>query len=354
MRSVASLAAAAAVFGAVSAAPAVAPRTLPGTVYPLPNGFPNPSAKAELAIQQQAHGTEPNGPPPPSLSAEGVTNLQLIALNEIFEVAYFTELLANITKHEHGYTFDDKNEEAFVIEALTAIQAQEELHALNANGALAHFNVAPIEPCRYSFPVNTFADAIALASTFTDVVLGTLQDVSVIFGENGNADLSGAIASVIGQEGEQNGWYRILQSKIPSALPFLTASARDFAFTAIQSFVIPGSCPNIDTIKLTTFEGLTVVTPPTAHTCDIELSYKGSEQTLYVVYINQQNVPVVETPTVVSNKGGVVTLKAAFPYEQYEMNGLTIAALTTSKGPFASADDVAAATKYGPGLIEIN
>jgi len=36
------------------------------------------------------------------------------------------------------------------------------------------------------------------------------------------------------------------------------------------------------------------------------------------------------------------------------LNGLTIAALTNSAGPFGSVDDVALATVAGPGLIEIN
>ena len=82
-----------------------------------------------------------------------------------------------------------------------------------------------------------------MAKTFTDVVLGTLQDVSVIFAQNGDTALPGLVASVIGQEGEQNGFYRILQNQnlIPAALPFLTASTRDFAFSALQSFV-DGQC----------------------------------------------------------------------------------------------------------------
>ncbi len=36
------------------------------------------------------------------------------------------------------------------------------------------------------------------------------------------------------------------------------------------------------------------------------------------------------------------------------VNGLTIAVITNSAGPFSSADEVAAATLFGPGLVEIN
>jgi hypothetical protein len=35
------------------------------------------------------------------------------------------------------------------------------------------------------------------------------------------------------------------------------------------------------------------------------------------------------------------------------MNGLTIAAVTNGAGPFATADAVAQASIFGPGLIEI-
>ena len=171
--------------------------------------------------------------------------MQLIEFNENFEVAFFSSLLHNITASFSGFEIKDANQKTVVIEAITAVLAQEELHAANARGALAHFNHQTINPCpSYKFPTTTFGDAIGLAKTFTDVVLGTLQDVIVIFAENNDDALTGAVASVVGQEGEQNGFYRILQNQnlIPSALPFLTTSTRDFAFSALQGFV-DGACP---------------------------------------------------------------------------------------------------------------
>jgi hypothetical protein len=72
-------------------------------------------------------------------------------------------------------------------------------------------------------------------------------------------------ASVIGQEGEQNGFYRSMLGKVPSALPFLTTGTREFAFSSlVQTFVVPGSCPNINTIPLPVFAPLTLVTAPIA------------------------------------------------------------------------------------------
>lgn len=330
----------------------------------LSNGFPNidnPSS-ALTAIEIQAHGTLPNGPPPTSITATTEGILRLIAFNELFEVAYFTALLQNVTDNASGYEIADSGVKQFVLNALTAVQAQEELHALNANGALAHFNAGPIKPCEYKFPVDNFQDAIALASTFTDVVLGTLQDALLGLATDGDHGLIEGVASVIGQEGEQNGFYRTILGKTPSALPFLTTSTPQFAFSALnQNFIVPGTCPNENEINLPIFDVLTPVNPPTdAVNTEIEFQVTApaggyaSTSGWSIVYINQQNLPIVEPITDVSTKGNIISFKAAFPGQTNLMNGLTIAAVTTSAGPFATADDVAAVTIAGPGLIEIN
>lgn len=333
--------------------------------FPLSNGFPNianPSPQL-TAIEQQAMGTLPNGPPPASVTADTLTSLELIAFNELFEVAFFTDLIYNITNNVPGYQVGGDGVQQFVLNALTAVQAQEELHALNANGALAHFGASPVQPCKYQFPVSTFADAIALASTFTDVVLGTLQDVQSKLATDGDAGLIRGIGSVIGQEGEQNGYYRTLLNKIPSALPFLTTSTREFAFSALnQNFVVPGSCPNIGEISLPVFAPLTVVTSNIQPaTQNLQFSFTATPSAsaasaggLSVVYINQQNLPVVEPLLNPTQSGNIVSFSAAFPYDQFEMNGLTIAAVVQGSGPFASADAVAQAAIFGPGLIELN
>jgi hypothetical protein len=333
--------------------------------FPLANGFPNitnPSTQLTI-IEDKAHGSLPNGGPPANITDNTVTSLQLIAFNEIFEVAFFTELINNITSNADGYRIQDGFARSFILKTLIAVQAQEELHALNANGALAHFNHPPIQPCQYNFPVSNFEDAIALASTFTDVVLGTLQDVVTLFGQDGDNGLVAGVAAVIGQEGEQNGYYRTLQGKIPSALPFLTASTREFAFSALnQDFVVPNSCPNSDLINLPVFSALNVLTSSdvAVESQSIQFSvaasgWSSSYPPTTLVYINQQNTPVVETIQNVTTSGDVITFEAAFPFNRATFgNGLTIAAVTNSTGPFTSASEVADVTVFGPGLIEIH
>lgn len=328
--------------------------------FPLDNGFPDikvPSAEL-TAIQKQAHGTIPNGPLPKQLSDASATNFQLIAFNEIFEVAYFTSLLKNITSGE----FDAGKGAAkdFVVESITAVQAQEELHALGANAILASAGRTPVQPCEYKFPATDFDTAIATASLFTDVVLGTLQAAQNTFATTGDDAVVGLIGSVIGQEGEQNGYYRATGKKIPSALPFLTGGSGAFAFSALnQLFVVPGSCGNLDDIKIPILQPLTVVTPPAAADSEVTYSYPVDPSItdpsgLRLVLINQQNVPLVQKLENIKLEGDVVTFTSPFPYTNASLNGLTIAAVTNGKTSFASPDEVAAAAVWGPGLIEVN
>ncbi|KAI1625325.1 hypothetical protein EDD37DRAFT_382702 [Exophiala viscosa] len=333
--------------------------------FPLANGFPNvqnPSS-ALTQIEDAAHGTLPNGAPPPSINPDDLLSQRLIAFNELWEVAFFTELLANVTNNVAGYQFQDQNQRQSVITALTAIQAQEELHALNANGVLNHFNAGPIQPCTYVAPVSDFPSAIALAAKFTDVVLGTLGDVIVKLGLNGDAKLARGVVGVVGQEGEQNGYYRELLGEIPSAAPFLTASTREFAFSALnQDFVVAGSCPNINTINLPIFGVLNLETPTVAAQ-DQQLTFSfdaagqyskwTSWQGLNLVYINQQNTPVAIPISGAQVSGSQVTFSANFPFTENLMFGLTIAVVTNGAGPFADVDAVAAATLFGPALIEV-
>lgn len=330
-----------------------------GKYFPLQNGFPNPSPDQIVAIQKQAFGTLSNAPPPASLSAEGVKNLQLVALNELFEVAFFSELVYNVTNKLPGYDLGYGHE--YVMDTLHAIVAQEQLHLLNANGALKKFDKEPIQPCKYAFPVTDFQSAIALAGTFTDVVLGTLQDVNQIFAKNGDFGLVRGVSATLGNEAEQEGFFRLVQKKRASSQPFLTTGVRDFAFTAIQGFVIPGSCPNIDTIPLKTFKPLNVLSKdiqPKTQNLKFSFAKKdaGTEDwaSLALVFINGQNEPVEKQLQNVSVEGDNVVFEAAFPFDEFLMHGLTLAAVTKGAGPFVAAPDVAQAAIFGPGLIEID
>ena len=344
--------------------------------YPLSNGFSD-TVQDILEIEQAAGGTAINATASPLFAPFGVADttlvvLRLIAFNEIFEVAFFTEVLTNITNNVPGYDIPAGFDRDYILATFKAIQAQEELHALNANGGLAVFDTknvtGPIQPCEYNFPVSTFDEAINLANTCTDVVLGTLQDAATALGADGDIGLIRGIASVIGQEGQQDGFFRFLQDRTPSAQPFLTASAGPFAFSALnQNFVVPGSCPqDINSFGLPpVFGSLTVLNTPIGSGDQIltfqavqSPSYKvDSFSDLEVAYISGQNLPVVEPVTNVKSIGnGIWEFDAFFPQETDVMHGLTIAALIPKATTFNSTstvDDVANVALFGPGLIEI-
>ncbi|KAI5362653.1 hypothetical protein Slin14017_G063340 [Septoria linicola] len=328
--------------------------------FPLANGFPNlkvPSPEL-LAVEKKAQGTLPNTPLPKKLSDASATNFQLIAFNEIFEVAYFNSLLNNITSGE--YDVGSGAAKDFIVKAIDSVQAQEQLHATGANAILASAGRTTIQPCSYKFPASDFDTAIATASLFTDVVLGTLSAAQTVFASTGDADVVGLIGSVIGQEGEQNGYYRATGRKIPSALPFLTGGAGAFAFSALnQLFVVPGTCGNLQDINIPILKPLTVVTPPMAADSDVTYSYPidpsiTDPSGLRLVLINQQNAPIVQELQNVKVEGQTVTFTAPFPYTNATLNGLTIAAVTNGKTSFATPDEVANAAVWGPGLIEVN
>ena len=236
---------------------------------------------------------------------------------------------------------------------------QEQLHALGVNGILESANQTAIEPCQYQFPVSTFLQAITLAQTFTDVVLGTLPEAQAIFAADAGDEspLVPLLGSVLAQEGEQNGFYRLVQKKTPSAAPFLTGGSPSFAFTAIQAFIVPGSCPQpLSSINLTTFGPLTVLTTPEPKNSTLEFSVPGTvaTSTNSIVYLSGQNLPVTVPISNVTSVGGKYQFSASFPFASGFANGLTIAALVKGVGQtFKSNDAVAAATVYGPGLIEV-
>lgn len=221
-------------------------------------------------------------------------------------------------------------------------------------------NQTAIKPCQYQFPVTTFAQAVLLAQTFTDIVLGTLPEAQAIFAADAGDEspLIPLFGSVLAQEGEQVGFYRFAQKKVPSAAPFLTGGSPSFAFTAIQMFIVPGSCPQpLSNVNLTTFGPLTVVTTPEPKNMTLEFAVPGavSSYNNSIAYLSGANLPVTVPISNMSYVAGTSHFSASFPFASGFANGLTIAALVKGAGmTFASNDAVAAATLYGPGLIEVN
>ncbi|KAL9599057.1 MAG: hypothetical protein Q9219_004091 [cf. Caloplaca sp. 3 TL-2023] len=343
--------------------------------FPTPDGFPNVTAAQLAQIQRGAGGSLASSFLPTSLKDGAITALQLLANNEIFEVAFFTELLNNITTNVPGYdaAATAPLNRTDLINAIQAIVNQEELHALGANGILQGADQAPIAPCQYDFPVCNFRQAILLAQTFTDIALGAVPVVQTLFANDGGEEIRNVplLGSILGQEAQQDGFFRYVQHKTPSAAPFLTGGSLDFAFTALHAFIVPDSCPTpLSSISLTNFKPLEVYRGPAGvpgprktvlfrlpanETIDCERQS--------IAYISGQNVPFQVPfedcqPYPPSSDNRTYAF-ASFPIDSGKItNGLTIAAIVNvpanGTNTLLTPDAVAAATVFGPGLIEYN
>ncbi|KAK1479688.1 late sexual development protein [Colletotrichum tamarilloi] len=318
-------------------------------------------------VEEEARGSLPNSAPPPKLEPSSLTAFQLIQFNEQFEVAFFSSMLENVTNGGPGWETTEKDK---MVDALKVVVAQEKLHALDAKGVLDHFKAFSPPPCKYQFPTNDLKSAVALAETFTSVVLGTLQDANQLLAKNGDAGPVRAVSAVIGQEGEQNGFYRSILSRPPSSQPFLTTSIAPFAFSALQSFVVKDSCPfKMNQIDIPVFAPLNVMQMAGGEieaknqmlNFEVDLReivtagrFLGKDKApLFVTYLSGLNVPLSVPVMNPQWDGARIAFQAEFPFDKNSMFGLSIAALTY-EGKFTNPDDIPKATLAGPGLIQVN
>lgn len=239
-----------------------------------------------------------------------------------------------------------------------------------AVGVLKNAHQFAPSPCQYTFPVSTLQDAINLAETFTAVVLGALQDANVIFATEGVSGLVRTVSSVIGQEGEQTGFYRFLLDRVPSESPFLTTVPGPFAWSALQAFVVPNSCPfPLSNINLPIFPGIMTnggaiaLIDPKDQTLSFTSDLSGSQAAkpfvggdgsgLWMTYTTGQQLPIPVPITNVKWQGSVISFQANFPYQANVMGGFSHGALTTSNSS-QNADAVVNSALAAPAIIQVN
>ena len=167
------------------------------------------------------------------------------------------------------------------------------------------------------------------------------------------------LGSILGQEAQQDEFFRYAQKKTPSAAPFLTGGTPSFAFSALKQFIVPDSCPKpLSTIKLPSFGPLDVIAKPEAKNMTLKFSVDGpiDPSSQSIVYLSGQNLPLTVPifHTYIRRGTQNTFFTAEFPFDAGFSNGLTIAAVVNGKGNFTTPNDVAAATVYGPGIIEVN
>lgn len=99
-----------ALVGLASAAPAVTRDFMDPTT----NGFPDPDAQQLAIINKEADGQISNAPPPSKIANSSATAFQLIAFNELFEVAFFSSLVQNITNNVTGFEAPHKERKKLI------------------------------------------------------------------------------------------------------------------------------------------------------------------------------------------------------------------------------------------------
>lgn len=141
---------------AVVAAPAIDPGV---PRFPLPDGFPTPNPDQLAEIQRLAGGTLPNQPLPTNLSQDAIATLKLLAHNELYEVAFFAELLTNITTAAPGYGANDTAplDRLLLVRQIEAIKNVSIHHPSSphhANPSTSKKNSTPSPPTLSSSPQN--------------------------------------------------------------------------------------------------------------------------------------------------------------------------------------------------------
>jgi hypothetical protein len=334
------------------------------------------NTEALAAIQTAAHGSLSNITPPKFLNG-GKTTLpvfQGVAFNENSEVAFFEELLFNISTNVSGFTFDDAYVRNEALLNINAIVAQEKLHQINANKAVARFSndtSAIILPCKYNFPAYDFNSALQEAGIFTSLVMATLQQAIVALGTNGDGNLARGVAASLGQEGQQDGFFRAKQGLIAPEGPFITSSTPDYLINfLLQNYIVPGSCPNLNTIPFAQWQPLTFTGANREWYKEDQLSFKFSLSStqsakdfgtnfgdLSLVYVNQQNTPIQKPlkNVAVSADGKTVSFDVDFPHDGAATNeGLVLISVAATKGAqLVNVVDAAKATLFGPFVIEV-
>ena len=90
--------------------------------FPLSNGFPFPNDTALQELYTTAGGNFTNMPLAPKFDNDSLTSWKLQAFNEFMEVAFFTQLITNITEGIPGYELEPESKD-YILESLKTIQA---------------------------------------------------------------------------------------------------------------------------------------------------------------------------------------------------------------------------------------
>ena len=242
MRSI-SLSAIACLAASVSAAPAL---------WPAPPASNNQDPASFAAA---AGGGVPNGGAPSNISATAVGGFTAVNFLENFEAGFFAQAIEWIQGWNHDGSLN------LLLEVVTAIHAQEEIHIATAEAILKKNNKPTLEPCKYTFNgIDSVQDFIELANIITVTGIGAVIDLEAKLAVSDPTLIQGP-ASILGNEARQDAFFRLADVTIdasrrtgnieidvlaPQPAPFDTRLTGVYALNLASKFIsdCPANQPN--------------------------------------------------------------------------------------------------------------
>ncbi|CZR66764.1 uncharacterized protein PAC_16665 [Phialocephala subalpina] len=316
-------------------------------IVQLSNTWAAPATLSSTIITQ-AGGGLPQGAPPTTLSANGISNFQLANFIENIESKFFEGVLANLSS-DPAFTSTADNGIS-IQQVVTKVAAQEEVHKATVEATLTSNNVATIDDCTSILPITSTDEFLARANIITSISIGAIIAITASVAST-DPTIVGSTTSIITVEGRHDAFFRLSASDVPNPTPFDTAISTTWAYNLILSFVVPSSCP---TLPLTVLPVLTVTspalsatapaTPPLTITFTVDPKVvKGLR--LFIGWVNQANAPVYTTAVVVNGNG-----RASVPSG---LQGTAFAALT-NQNTATTVDTLTTATLAGPAAVLIS
>ncbi|KAI9751005.1 MAG: hypothetical protein M4579_006215 [Chaenotheca gracillima] len=299
-----------------------------------------------------AGGAPPNGPPPTNLSANAISGFQLANFLENLEAAFFEAGVKNMTSNG-GWGMETFG--PLSVQTIEMIAAQEQVHVATIQAILAPSN-STISPCNYTFPVESAADFVALASTITSVGIGAVNFLTASLATT-DPDLVTGTSSIITVESRHDAFFRERMGLVPNPAPFDTQLPGEWAYSLALPFVVKDSCTLLPITALPPL-AITGGTNSWSATASSNSEYErpvtinllwdaqnvpgaaDNNTQLFVAWVNQANAAVYTNVTRVDQNTGTAPVPQG-------LNGITFAALTNQTA-FNTPADLVANTLAGP------
>ena len=310
-----------------------------GPTNPPPND-PNP-----LDFSILAGGGPPNGKLPANISNAAIADFQAVNFLENFESGFFEQAIEWLGHWNDKHQYDE------LLNVVTKIHAQEQVHVATAEGILKNYHRQTFKPCTYKFPdVHNVEDFVSLANTITVTGVGAV--INLISGlAITDPELVPGPASILGNEARQDAFFRVngLGLEFPEPAAFDTRISALYALSLASQFVsdCQGNMPKFTPLPLLKVEGDKKVTGssgPITFSFDAK-QVKNSTSDVFIGWVNQANV-VQYTDAKVS--GGKVD--SSIPDG---LSGFAFAALTT-QNKVPDVGNLTLSTLAGPAPVRIS